>query len=1397
MKKFFLLTMLMAFGLLANAQYTNHWTPTAAYPDNMTVFGPVELDGSYLASTAIEIGAFCDNECRGSVFLEDMGAYYGALQTIVGANGDLITFRLYDHAVGQELDVTCHTTVTWVANDVLEIDIVFTTIPYYNITASATPAEGGTVSGGGMIMEGAQCTLVATANFPYVFDSWTKGDDIMSHSATYTFTVTEAGDYVAHFTYAGLTITAAPENDYEGTVTGGGIYMAGQSCTLTATANEGFAFTRWSVNGDPVTTANPYTFTVTESKDFIAEFHSDSYYINVTCNPTEGGTVTGAGLHTEGTICTLVATPATNYSFVNWTENGTVVSTNATYAFNVIGNRSLVANFHYDLHTISVTCNPAEGGTVTGAGSFTEGATCTLVATPAEGYVFASWTEDGNTVSTDATYAFTVSEDRELMANFAPEGNNHHWIPIGGFQSNMNVLGYVTLDGVTLNSSAYEVGVFCGNQCRSSEFLENMGLSYYMALFTIQGVSGEAFTFRLYNHATQEEVQATCLSTVLFEDNATIGFDSPYEIQFVSSCIIAALPNPSAGGTVTGAGTYDPNTQCTLTATANEGYTFINWTKDNQVVSTDATYIFTVTESATYYANFELNTYAITATADPAVGGTVTGAGTHEHGSTCTLTATANTGYNFLNWTKDDEVVSTDYSYSFTVTEDAAYVAHFEPITYQIEAIAQMGDGTVIEGYEVNGVGNYYYGTTCTLSVTSNEGLTFVDWKENGVEISTEPTLSFTVTGDRSLVATFTLSKYWPDPVGFQNNMNVLGYPTMNGEIFGNELLEIGAFCGDVCRGSNFMEDMGIGYLVLLTVCGDNGDNITFKAFDHVTGEILDAECFSFVDFETNATIGFEDPFEFEFVSNEHITATVVPEESGTVEGTGVYLHGTECALTAVPNEGYGFLNWTLDGVVVSTANPYTFTAMEDAEFVANFEVLMAVTATVDPAEGGTVDGVGLYSIGAECTLTAVPNIGYVFINWTLAGEEVSTEPSINFTVTENIEYTAHFELTFITQTSHLDAGMTWWSGYVVQDNLLQQIEEQIPGQGNLIKSQNNGTRSYLAGAWRGTMSPIVNDYTYMIKVAAEQDISVMGFAAVPSEHPIELVPGWTWVGFPCPEPMDLNEALAGFTPQNNDVLKTQTQTASFLFGQWRGGLANIGLTPGEGMMYKSNNSETVTLTYANPTPSSRGGAVEETPAENHWTWNAHNYATNMSVLAVVEMDGVELKGEQYEVAAFANGECRGSFQLIYIEPIDRYMAFLTLAGDEAVELNFGLYDANTGEECLSSDASLMYEADAVIGDGLQPYVIRFRGNTGVNELANRLHVYPNPVEHGQTISLGLSNEEMGEVRVEIMNALGAVVETVRTTSIETIAAPTVPGVYTLRVTVDGKDTCCRKLVVR
>ena len=72
--------------------------------------------------------------------------------------------------------------------------------------------------------------------------------------------------------------------------------------------------------------------------------------------------------------------------------------------------------------------------------------------------------------------------------------------------------------------------------------------------------------------------------------------------------VITVNANPTAGGTVSGGGTYMDHTTCTLTATANSGYTFENWTENDYVVSTEATYTFTVSGNKSLVANFTAGT---------------------------------------------------------------------------------------------------------------------------------------------------------------------------------------------------------------------------------------------------------------------------------------------------------------------------------------------------------------------------------------------------------------------------------------------------------------------------------------------------------------------------------------------------------------------------------------------------------------------------------------------------------------------------------------------------------------------------------------------------------------------------------------------------------------------
>ena len=461
---------------------------------------------------------------------------------------------------------------------------------------------------------------------------------------------------------------------------------------------------------------------------------------------------------------------------------------------------------------------------------------------------------------------------------------------------------------------------------------------------------------------------------------------------------------------------------------------------------------------------------------------------------------------------------------------------------------------------------------------------------------------------------------------------------------------------------------------------------------------------------------------------------------------------------------------------------------------------IFEITATANPSEGGAVTGAGYYGEGQLCTLTATANEDYTFVNWTRDGEEVSTSMSFSFTVTEDASYVANFSLdqSEVTQVSNFSQGYNWWCSYIEQNgvNGLQMLEEGLGGNGVTIRSQVGYTDYYAGYGWYGSLSSMNNESSYKVITSAPCTVTMTGAAAVPSQHPITVSYGWTWIGYVPSTAMSVDVAMAGMESTQGDRLKSQQGYSDYYPGYgWFGSLNTI--EPGMGLMYYSTNSNPVTFTYPD---GNKGGAQKRnlTAENNHWEPNPYAYPTNMTILAVIDLDGEEIQSEDYELAVFdANGECRGSIMTMYVDVTGRYYAFLTIYGDAPVELHFGLYDWQIHGECFDVDETWMYDADAMFGSIFDPVVLHFHSLTNMDEFDGKVKVYPNPVNCGEQFNLGLTDDVTNLVRVEIVNALGMIVETVCTPSHQTLTAPNVAGVYTLRITTEDERTCIRKLVVK
>ena len=222
----------------------------------------------------------------------------------------------------------------------------------------------------------------------------------------------------------------------------------------------------------------------------------------------------------------------------------------------------------------------------------------------------------------------------------------------------------------------------------------------------------------------------------------------------------------SGSSEITGTKSDDGNTYNTVVtgkvthtyANLNEDYHFEGWGTADAPTSADASYVYNITENTTVYAfftkkypvNFSADANGnVTATADEQAltsGNKVVG------GTEVTLTATANDGYKFVNWTKGGEQVSTEATYSLTVTENVDLVANFVPATATITLVdAQEYGATLTLSSD-----EYAVGDEITASAAIyDDGLAFAYWKEGDVIVSYNPDYTFTVEGDRTLKAYF------------------------------------------------------------------------------------------------------------------------------------------------------------------------------------------------------------------------------------------------------------------------------------------------------------------------------------------------------------------------------------------------------------------------------------------------------------------------------------------------------------------------------------------------------------------------------------------------------------------------------------------------------------------
>ena len=288
------------------------------------------------------------------------------------------------------------------------------------ITGLPNPSTGGVVSGGGVIAHGSNVTLCAMANACSTFTSWTEGGTVISTAPCIAFVAVSNRTLVANFTLLTRTISTAVAPSGTGTVTGGSTVECGSNITVCATANPCYKFVSWTDGGTLVSSLPCFAVSAISNRTLTANFTPSNNTIDTSAMPPSAGTTSGGGTFGCGSNVIVTATPIGCYTFANWTEGGTGVSSAASFSFPAAGDRTLVAHFSPASVNISTSVTPAGSGTISGGGTVSCGSSVTVVATPNLTYGFVHWTEGGTVISRNAHYTFTAGRAQTLVAVFAP-----------------------------------------------------------------------------------------------------------------------------------------------------------------------------------------------------------------------------------------------------------------------------------------------------------------------------------------------------------------------------------------------------------------------------------------------------------------------------------------------------------------------------------------------------------------------------------------------------------------------------------------------------------------------------------------------------------------------------------------------------------------------------------------------------------------------------------------------------------------------------------------------------------------------------------------------------------------------------------------------------------------
>jgi hypothetical protein len=881
-------------------------------PDTVTISADTVVTATF---SAIEYTLTTATVGNGSIVVTPPGPYsYGDVVTLTATADTGWDFTAWSGDLSGSL-----TTRTLTIDEDKTVTATFTIQSGFNVLTNTVGSGTVSVTPPGPYSYGDVVTLTATADTGWDFTAWSG--DLSGSLTTRTLTIDEDKTVTATFTIqSGFNVLTNTVGNGSIVVTPPGPYSYGDVVTLTATADTGWDFTAWS--GDLSGSLTTRTLTIDEDKTVTATFTIQSGF-NVLTNTVGNGSivVTPPGPYSYGDVVTLTATADTGWDFTAW--SGDLSGSLTTRTLTIDEDKTVTATFTIQ-SGFNVLTNTVGNGSivVTPPGPYSYGDVVTLTATADTGWDFTAWS--GDLSGSLTTRTLTIDEDKTVTATFT-------------IQSGFNVLTNTVGNG--------------------SIVVTPPGPYSYGDVVTLTATADTGWDFDSWSGD---------LSGSLTTRTLTIDEDKTVTATFTIQSGFNVLTNTVGSGTVsvTPPGPYSYGDVVTLTATADTGWDFTAWSGDLSGSLTTRT--LTIDEDKTVTATFTIQS-GFNVLTNTVGSGTVsvTPPGPYSYGDVVTLTATADTGWDFDSWSGDLSGSLT--TRTLTIDEDKTVTATFTIQSGFNVLTNTVGSGTV----SVTPPGPYSYGDVVTLTATADTGWDFTAW--SGDLSGSLTTRTLTIDEDKTVTATFTI----------QSGFNVLTNTVGNGSIV---VTPPGPYSyGDV---------------VTLTATADTGWDFTAWSGD-LSGSLTTRTLTIDEDKTVTATFTIQSGF--------NVLTNTVGNGSIVVTPPGPYSYGDVVTLTATADTGWDFDSWS--GDLSGSLTTRTLTIDEDKTVTATFTIQSGFNVLTNTVGSGTivVTPPGPYSYGDVVTLTATADTGWDFTAW--SGDLSGSLTTRTLTIDDDKTVTATFTI--------------------------------------------------------------------------------------------------------------------------------------------------------------------------------------------------------------------------------------------------------------------------------------------------------------------------------------------------------------------------------------------------